>query len=110
MRHMIFGSDGDAIGAYRSRRAAVATLRAMLAADPDIADELVLISYDEAGRSVGESIKASDLPPLVTISESRFVFSPEAVTESRAKVTPRARKRNAYIALGGPTRRSSVLA
>jgi hypothetical protein len=109
---MIFDSDGDALGAYRSRRTAIAALRSMVIADPDSAEDLILISYDREGHSMGESIRGSDLPPQARVAFSSVTLL-EGATQSRAEIAPRARARSPYIALGvvpQPPRRRAPLA
>jgi hypothetical protein len=109
---MIFDSDGEALGAYRSRRAAVAALRALVAADPDAADDLVLISYDKSGCSTGDSLKASDLPPQVSISPSPLVH-PVATSLRSTRIKPGVRARNIPVGVGGRAawrRRSTPIA
>jgi hypothetical protein len=94
MRYMIYDCDGEAVGAYRSRRAAEFALRAMVTADPDYADDLVLLGYDKTGRSTGDGVRASELPPLASVQETQWVVPVTTVAQRGMRVLPR---RNRYI-------------
>ena len=62
MTYMILDSTGSAINAYDDLVAARARLRAIVADDPDSADHLFLLTYDEAGNVVGDAVTFAELP------------------------------------------------
>jgi hypothetical protein len=70
MRYMIYDDEGNALGRYRSRVAAEANLRAMASADPESADDLVVMMYHDDGTLSGSAITVRDLAPAVSVAHS----------------------------------------
>lgn len=98
MRYMIFDTEGNAIDAFRTRGAANAALRGMVRMDPEAADELVLIEYDDAGRPTGETLRASELTPSVAMQPTPWVFvvaTGAALENSSSR--PKSRDLNTYL-------------
>jgi len=67
VRYLILDSMGNAVDAFRTRVAAQATLRAIVEEEPEAADALVLLAYDDQGQPVGEAVTYDDLPPPVRV-------------------------------------------
>lgn len=78
MRYLILDSMGNAVDAFRTRVAAHATLRAIVDEEPDAADALVILAYDDAGRPAGEPITFDDLPPAVRVTWSSWASCPSS--------------------------------
>ena len=84
MKYMILDSRGNAVDAFSTQVAARATLRAIVAEEPDAADELVLLAYNAEGRPVGEAATFYDLAPAATIKPSWPVV-PSSGGDSRVR-------------------------
>ena len=74
MEYMILDSAGNALASFEDEASARATLHAMAMVEPDAADEIALLAYDEEGMPVGEALFAWDLSPAVTVEPSHFVL------------------------------------
>jgi len=76
MDYTILDSAGNALASFGDDElAARATLHAMVAVEPDAADHVALLAYDEDGMPVGEAMSVYDLPPAVTVLPSGFVLT-----------------------------------
>jgi len=70
MKYMIYDEEGNALGSFRSRIAAEGALRGMAAAEPEMADDLVLMAYGKDGRLAGRALTVDDLGPPVHMADS----------------------------------------
>jgi hypothetical protein len=61
MTYSIFDSTGNLVDAYDDHDAAVAALTAIVAAEPDAADDVFLVAQDDEGHMVGETVYGSSL-------------------------------------------------
>jgi hypothetical protein len=95
MTYMILDSTGSAIASFDDETAARATLRAIVAHEPEAADHVVLIAYDDDGRPQGEAATYEDLPPAATIEHSECVLA----SYSRPFSRPDRRVVNRYVAV-----------
>jgi hypothetical protein len=84
MRYLILDSMGNAVDAFRSHVAARATLRAIVEQEPDAADALVILAYDDQGHPVGKPTVFDDLPPAVRM-ESPWTFITSSGLRRRAR-------------------------
>ena len=75
MRYLILDNMGNAVDAFRTRVAAEATLRAIVADEPDAADVLCVLAYNDDGRPVGDAKMYDDLPPAARVVRSAWTFS-----------------------------------
>ncbi|MEK6275520.1 MAG: hypothetical protein AABM30_09300 [Actinomycetota bacterium] len=73
MRYMIYDNEGNALGSFRSRIAAEASLRAMAAADSDTGDDLVMMLYRDDGTFTGRALTADDIGPPVRIAPTVWI-------------------------------------
>lgn len=90
---MILDSAGNAVASLESEPTARATLHAMVKLEPEAADHLVLLAYDDDGMPVGEARTVYDVPPAVTVEPSDFV-----VERSTASVIRRvSREQRRYV-------------
>lgn len=74
MRYLILDNSGNAVDAFRTRVAAEATLRAIVEAEPDAADALCVLAYNDQGRPAGEATTYDDLPPAFRV-RSAWTYS-----------------------------------
>lgn len=73
MTYSILDSTGSAIAAFTDEVSARATLRAIVESEPEAAEHLIIVVYDDAGMPVGDPILFEDLPPSVTVQESDLI-------------------------------------
>jgi hypothetical protein len=66
---MILDSAGNAIASFTDEMTARATIHAIIRIEPESADELVLLAYDDDGMPVGQAQTFFDVPPAVTIDD-----------------------------------------
>lgn len=75
MTYMILDSSGNAIASYTDAVSARAALRSIVEQEPEAADHVLLIAYNEQGEPVGEAMMVSDLPPNTTaVDASPFIM------------------------------------
>ena len=80
MDYTILDSAGNALASFADDElAARATLHAMVAVEPDAAEDVVLLAYGDDGLPVGRALSFYDCPPPVTFAET-----PAPVLESLA--------------------------
>jgi hypothetical protein len=94
MQFMILDSSGSAVASLDDELAARAMIHAIVAVDPDAADHLLLLAYDDVGMPVGEAMTVWDVPPAVTVDPSDFVQR----TVSQTLVRLGSRAQTKYIA------------
>lgn len=61
MTYSIFDSTGNLVDAFDDHDAAVAALTAIVIAEPGAADEVFLVTQDDEGHMVGETVYGSSL-------------------------------------------------
>lgn len=61
MTYSIFDSSGNLVDAFDDRDAATAALTEIVRAEPDAADEVLLVTQDDEGNMIGETIYGSSL-------------------------------------------------
>jgi hypothetical protein len=61
MTYSIFDSTGNLVDAFDDHDAAVAALTAIATAEPDAADDVFLVTQDDDGHMVGETVYGSSL-------------------------------------------------
>jgi len=61
MTYSIFDSTGNLVDAFDDRDAALAALTAIVAAEPGAADDVFLVTQDDEGRMVGDTVYGSSL-------------------------------------------------
>jgi hypothetical protein len=75
MQYMILDSFGNALASFDDDATARATLHAMVAVEPDSAEHVVLLDYDDEGMPVGEAKTVFDVPLAVTVEPSEYLIS-----------------------------------
>jgi hypothetical protein len=68
MDYVILDSAGNALASFTDELTARATIHAMVRVEPDAADHLALLGYDDTGMPVGIAKCVADVEPPVTIS------------------------------------------
>ena len=63
MTWMLLDEAGNAIAAYDDDVAAHVALRSLADAEPDAADHVLLVQYDDEGNVIGDAVVIGDLPP-----------------------------------------------
>ena len=71
--YMILDDAGNALASFSDEVTAHATLHAIVAVEPDAAEHVVLLAYDDDGMPVGDALSVWDVPMAVTIQPSEFV-------------------------------------
>lgn len=61
MTYAIFDSSGNLVDAFDDQEAALASMAAIVQAEPDAADDVFLVTQDEQGAFVGETVYGSSL-------------------------------------------------
>jgi hypothetical protein len=72
MDYLILDSAGNAVASFEDEVAARATIHAIVAVEPEAAQHLALLAYDEDGQPVGEAVSAMDVPPPFEITTPFF--------------------------------------
>jgi hypothetical protein len=85
MTYMIFDSTGNAVAAFDGEVEAHAALRSIVDGEPEVADDLLLMMYDDAGSQIGDAVMYSDLPTS-TVSFENTALKLAAATRSLAQV------------------------
>ena len=75
MEFMILDSAGNALAAFDDQLLARAVLHSMVAIEPEAAEHVAMLSYDDEGMPVGEAVMAIDVPAPVALADSTFVVS-----------------------------------
>jgi hypothetical protein len=75
MDYMIIDSAGNTLASFEDELDARAALHAMVAVEPEAAEHVVLLAYNEEGMPVGEAVAAFDCPPPVTVEPSTFLIA-----------------------------------
>ncbi len=88
MEYVILDSAGNAIASFSSEGTACATLRAIVAVEPDAAEHVVLLAYDDEGMPVGDAMSIFDVPPAVSVQPSGFL-QPPCSTDALVRRTSR---------------------
>ena len=73
MTYMILDSAGNALASFDDELTARATMLSMATLEPDAADHMALLEYDDEGMPVGQALSIYDLEPAVTVAPSEFV-------------------------------------
>ena len=89
--YMILDDAGNALASFSDEVTAHATLHAIVAVEPDAAEHVVLLAYDDDGMPIGDALSVWDVPMAVTIQPSDFVQSQQ--TEARVKQSSRRQTR-----------------
>jgi hypothetical protein len=71
---MIFDRSGSAVASFSDELLARATAHAIVAVEPEAADDLVLLAYDDDGMPAGEPVSYWEIPPPVRVAPSDFVY------------------------------------
>jgi len=61
MTYSIFDSTGNLVDAFDDHDAAIAALTAIVTAEPDAVDDVFLVTQDDDGQIVGETVCGSSL-------------------------------------------------
>jgi hypothetical protein len=93
MEYMILDSAGNAVASFDDETTARATLYAIVEVEPEAADHLVLLTYDDDGMPVGDAKTYVDVPPAVEVRQSEFVLEP--LTDALVKAVRR--KQTTYV-------------
>jgi len=75
MEFMILDSAGNALAAFDDQLLARAALHAMVAVEPDAAEHVAMLAYDDEGMPVGDAVMAIDVPPPVAFLDSTLVVN-----------------------------------
>jgi hypothetical protein len=89
MDYMILDSAGNAVASFDNDATARATMHAIVAIEPEAADHLVLLAYDDEGMPVGEARTFVDVAPAFVIEPSQFVQT--LITETLVREVRRKR-------------------
>lgn len=76
MQYMIFDSAGNALASFDDEGRAHATLYSILRIEPDAAEHVALLAYDDDGMPVGDALTVFDVPPPVSVEPSQFLQAP----------------------------------
>lgn len=93
MEFMILDSAGNAVASYEDDLTARAVLHATVAVEPEAADHLVLLAYDDDGMPVGDALTVFDVQPGFVVEPSPF----EQVRETQALIRERLLARTLYF-------------
>jgi hypothetical protein len=104
MDYMILDSAGNALAAFDDELTARATLHAMAAVDPESAEHVALLTYDDSGMPVGEAVTVVDCEPPVSVEPSLFVSA--RTTEAWIRRVSRDQRR--YVSPSPPVWRPQV--
>ena len=92
MQHAILDSAGNTVASFDDALAARASLHAMVAVEPEAAEHLALLTYDDDGIPVGEALTVFDVQPGVEFEPSFFIQ--DQVTKAGEGVPTRAQTWN----------------
>src|SRR5436309_724655 len=93
MVYMIFDDAWDAVASFDREESAFATLHAIVTVEPDAADHLTIVIYDEEGMPVGDALTIEDVPSPVTVGGS------DLVVETLSRVAWHAHAQTRYVPL-----------
>jgi hypothetical protein len=93
MTYMILDSTGSAVASFDDETAARATMRAIVQYEPEAAEHVVMIAYDDDGTPVNDAVTYDDLPPAVILEHADCVL----VAHSASYVRSRSRIGNRYV-------------
>jgi hypothetical protein len=99
MDYMILDSTGNALASFQDEWTARATMHAMVKVEPEAADHIVLLGYDDSGMPVGEALSIGDVPPPVSV-ESSLAGLVQPLTDVATRVTSRTLYRGFVPAAG----------
>jgi hypothetical protein len=91
MQFLILDRLGNAVAAYDDEGTARANLHAIVEVEPEAADEIVLVQYDDDGMPVGEPVTAYDAPLPVTVRAPEYVLE-RSTTATVRRVTKAQRR------------------
>lgn len=84
MTWMLLDETGNAIAAYNDDVSAHAAMRSLAEAEPEAADLIVLVRYDDEGHPIGEAVTVEDLPlstvNMIDVSVNLQVFLTRTTT------------------------------
>jgi hypothetical protein len=90
MTYMLLDSVGNAINAFGDELEARAALRAIAEAQPDAADHVLLLAYDEDGHPIGEALTVHELPEMTTdVAPSAWTLAGALTTGVETQATNR---------------------
>jgi hypothetical protein len=95
MEYMILDDGGNALAAFADETTARATLHAIVRAEPEAVDYVVLLAYDDDGMPVGEAMRVADVPAPFTVEPSQFLLP--RLTDALVRQIPRTSTR--YVAM-----------
>jgi hypothetical protein len=104
MDYMILDSAGNALASFEDELTARATLHAIAAVDPDAAEHVALLAYDDAGMPVGDALTVVDCDPPVSVEPSLFV----SVRTTEALIRRVSRDQKRYVPLSLPIWRPQI--
>jgi hypothetical protein len=90
-------SYGNTLASFDDETTARATLHSIVRAEPDAADYVALVSFDDDGMAVGKAKSVFEVEPAVTVTTTEFVI----VRETGALI-PRVAKGQRHYAPGVP--------
>jgi hypothetical protein len=99
MDYVILDSAGNALASFSDELTARATIHAMVRVEPDAAEHIALLGYDDEGMPVGEALGVMDVEPPVTISMSLEGFL-QPLTAAAVRATSRTSYRGFVPAAG----------
>jgi hypothetical protein len=98
MDYMILDSAGNALASFEDELDARATLHAIVAVEPEAAEHVVLLAYNDEGMPVGDAMSAFDCPPAVIVEPS--VFLARRFTDALVRRVSKDQRR--YVDASGP--------
>jgi hypothetical protein len=70
---MILDNHGNAVASFDDEISARAGMHAIVAVEPECADSLILMTFDEEGLPVGDAHTFAETPPGVCLEPSSFI-------------------------------------
>ena len=98
MDYMILDSTGNALASFDDELTARATLHAIVAVEPDAAEHVVLLAYDDQGMPAGDALTVVDCPPPVSVEPSEFLQP--WLTDALVRRVSKEQRR--YVGASGP--------
>jgi hypothetical protein len=89
MQFTILDSRGNVVASYDDDLTARAVFHAIVAVEPEAADHLALLTYDDEGMPVGEARTIVDVAPPVEVEPSPYVLALETWTAVREPLSAR---------------------